>query len=68
MVTRDITGVEGAGLELKVVVGLGEDGVEVVWWKDLLVMVVLKKVKKMVKIWWSFGVYSRINGDGGGGR
>ena len=68
MVTRDINGIEGASLELEVVVGLGEDGVEVVWWKDLLVMVVQEKVKEMVKSWWSFGVCSGINGDGGGRR
>ena len=53
-----------ADLELRVVAGLGGDGVEMVWWKDLLVMVVLEKVKEMVKIWWSFGVCGGINGDG----
>ena len=41
MVTRDVVGVKDASLELEVVASLGEDGVEVVWWKDLWVVVVL---------------------------
>ena len=47
MVTGDVARVEGADPRLRVVVGLGGDGVGVVWWKDLLVVVVLEKVKKM---------------------
>ena len=68
MVVRDVTGVEGASPRLRMVADLGEDGVEVVWWKGLLVVVVLEKVKEMVKIWWCFGFCSGINGDGGGKR
>ena len=48
MVVGDVAGVEGASLRLRVVVGLGGDGVGVVWWKDLLMVVVLEKVKEMV--------------------
>ena len=48
MVARDINGVEGTGPRLWVVAGLGRDGVGVVWRKDLLVVVVLEKVKEMV--------------------
>ena len=51
MVARDIVRVERASLRLRVVASLGGDGVEVVWWKDLLVIVVLEKVKEMVEIW-----------------
>ena len=36
----DITRVERAGPRLRVVASLGRDGVEVVWWKNLLVVVV----------------------------
>ena len=68
MVAGYIAGVERASLELEVADGLGEDGVEVVWWKYLLVIVVLEKVKEMVKFWWSFGVCDGINGDGEGKR
>jgi len=53
-------------LELMVVLFSGGDGLGVVWWKDLLVEVVLEKVKEMVKFWWSFGICGRLNGDGGG--
>ena len=53
MVTRDIFGVEGDGPRLRVVAGLGGDGVGVASWKDLLVEVVLEKVKEMVGFWWS---------------
>ena len=53
MVIRDIIGVEGAGLELEVVASLGEDGLRLVWWKDLWVVVVLEKVKEMVRFWWN---------------
>jgi len=42
--------------------------VGVVWWKDLLVVVVLEKVNEMVEFWWSFGVCGGINGHGGGRR
>ena len=38
MVTGDIAGVEGADPKLRVVVGLGEDGVEVILWRDLVVV------------------------------
>ena len=48
MVTEDVARVEGVGPRLRVVAGLGRDGMDVVWWKDLLVVVVLKKVKEMV--------------------
>jgi len=48
--------------------GLGKGGVGVVWWKDLLVVVVLEKVKEVVVIWWSFGVCGIVNGVGGGRR
>ena len=48
MVARDVAGVEGAGPRLRVVASLGGDGVGVVWRKDLLVVVVLEKVKEMV--------------------
>ena len=48
--------------------GPGGNGVEVVWWKDLLLMVVLEKVKEMVKIWLSFRVSGGINKDGRGRR
>jgi len=51
VVTVDVSREEVDGLELEVVAGLGRDGVEVVWWKDLLVIVVLEKVKEMVEIW-----------------
>ena len=68
MVAGDIAGAEGASPRLRVVVGLGEDRVEVVWWKSLLVEVVLKKVKEMIKIWWCFGVCGGINRDEGGRR
>ena len=51
MVTGDIVRVKRACLELKVVTDLGEDGVEVGWWKDLCVVVVLDKVRR----WWNFG-------------
>ena len=68
MVARDIVEVEGIGPSLRVVAGLGKDGVRVVWWKGLLVVVVLEKVKEMVEIWWCFGVCGGINGDGGGRR
>ena len=47
MIIRDIARVEGAGPRLRVVAGLGEDGVGIVRWKDLLVVVVLEKVKEM---------------------
>ena len=38
---------------------------EVVWWKGLLVVVVLEKIKDMMEIWWCFGVCGGINRDGG---
>ena len=47
---------------------LNGDGVGGVWWKDLLVEVVLEKVKEMVKFLWSFGVCGGLNRDGGGRR
>ena len=47
IVTRDVAGVEGPSHRLRVLVSLGGDGVGVVWWKDLLVVVFLKKVKEM---------------------
>ena len=68
MVIGDIAREEGVGPRLRVVASLGEDGVEVVWWKGLLVEVVLVKVKEMMKIWWCFGVCGGINGDEGGKR
>ena len=40
MVAGDRTRVEGVGPRLRVVAGLGGDGVGVVWWKDLLVVVI----------------------------
>ena len=52
-------------LELMVVLFSGGDGLGVVWWKDLLVEVVLEKVKEMVEFWWSFGFCGGLNGDGG---
>ena len=59
MVTGDIVRVEGAGPRLMVVAGLGGDGVGVVWWKNLLVEVVLEKVKgdggilvEFWSLWW----------------
>ena len=51
MIAGDISRVEGASLEFEVVASLGEDGVEVVWWKDLWVLVILEKVKEMVEFW-----------------
>ena len=48
MVAVDITEVEGADPRLRVVADLSVDGVGVVWWKDLLVVVVLEKVKEMM--------------------
>ena len=68
IVAGDVVEVEGADLELELVADLGEDEVEVVWWKDLWVVVVLEKVKEMVEFWWSFRVCGGINGDGGGRR
>ena len=50
MVAGDIIEVEGVGPRLRVAAGLGEHEVEVVWWKGLLVEVVLEKVKEMMKI------------------
>ena len=38
MITEDVAGVEGAGPKLMVVASLGEDGVEVVLWRDLVVV------------------------------
>jgi len=52
IVTRMVTGVERmAGLGLGVVAGLGGGGVEVVWLKDLWVVVVLEKIKVMMEFW-----------------
>ena len=47
MIVGDVVGAEGVGPRLRVVAGLGEDGVGIVRWKDLLVVVVLEKVKEM---------------------
>ena len=46
-----VAGVEGAGPRLRVMSGLGGDGVGVIWWKDLLVEVIFDKVKEKVKFW-----------------
>ena len=48
MVTRDVIGEEMTGLGLEVVAGPEGDGGVVVLWKDLVVVVVLEKVKEMV--------------------
>ena len=51
IVTGDVAREEVDDLRLEVVDSLYGDGVEVVWWKDLLVMVVLEKIMELVKIW-----------------
>ena len=56
IVTGDIIGEGMAGLGLGVVAGLGFGVVDVVWLKNLWLMVVLEKVKEMAVIWRSFGV------------
>ena len=38
MVAGDIAGVEGAGPKLRLVAGLGKDEVEVILWRDLVVV------------------------------
>ena len=48
MIAGDVGEVEGAGARHRVVADLSGDGVGVVCWKDLLVVVVLEKVKEVV--------------------
>ena len=50
MIAGDVAGAEGDGLRHRLVASQDEDGVEVVWWKGLLMVVVLQKVMDMVKI------------------
>ena len=56
MVAGDVDREGMVGLGLGVVARLGGGVMEVVWLKDLWLMVVLEKVKEMVVIWRSFGV------------
>jgi len=56
MVTGDVVEEGMAGLGLAVVAGLEEDGGVVNLWKDLVVVIVLEKVKGWWFEWWSFGV------------
>ena len=65
MVIGDVIGEGIIGLGLWVVASPKEDGGVVVLWKDLVVVVVLEKVKEMVVCMEEYWSCCGINGDGG---
>ena len=66
MVDGDIVIEEELGPYPSMVVGPEGDGGVVVLWRDLVVEIVLEKVKEMVVCMVKFWSCGGINGDGGG--
>ena len=50
------------------VADLGGGGVVVFLWRDLVVVVGFRGWKWRLLVWWSFGDYGEVGGDGGGRR